>query len=155
MLEGIYESLITSDLEARLARLTGLHALITDIDPADQPHVLSRYVSDELTRRLESTKDEAQRLQIVNSVLSTMTQPETPLLRDARQLLALSRPAAPGQENRRLIRPSTPLSDAALLTNAHDEPSLGAELRAELDTADQVDLLLRLREVAWPPRPGA
>src|SRR6185312_1873548 len=35
----------------------------------------------------------------------------------------------------------TPLSDAALLTNAHGEPSLGAELRAELATADRVDLL--------------
>ena len=33
------------------------------------------------------------------------------------------------------------MSDAALLTNAHGEPSLGAELRAELDTSDTVDLL--------------
>ena len=39
------------------------------------------------------------------------------------------------------MRPATPLSDAALLTNAHGEPSLGAELRAELVTADEVDLL--------------
>ncbi len=39
------------------------------------------------------------------------------------------------------VRPRTPLSDAALLTNAHGEPSLGAELRAELDTSDTVDLL--------------
>ncbi len=33
------------------------------------------------------------------------------------------------------------MSDAALLTNSSDEPSLGAELRAEIDTADEVDLL--------------
>jgi superfamily II DNA or RNA helicase/HKD family nuclease len=33
------------------------------------------------------------------------------------------------------------LSDAALLTNSSDEPSLGAELRAEIDTSDEVDLL--------------
>ena len=39
------------------------------------------------------------------------------------------------------IRPATPLSNAALLTNARGEPSLGAELRAELVTADEVDLL--------------
>ena len=38
-------------------------------------------------------------------------------------------------------RPATPLSDAALLTNAHGEPSLGHEIRSELDSADQVDLL--------------
>jgi len=32
-------------------------------------------------------------------------------------------------------------SEDVLLTNAHGEPSLGSELRAELDSADQVDLL--------------
>jgi HKD family nuclease len=44
---------------------------------------------------------------------------------------------APGASVR---RPATPLRDAALLTNAHGEPNLGAELRAELDSADDVDL---------------
>ena len=52
-----------------------------------------------------------------------------------------------------------PLTDAALLTNAHGEPTLGAELRAEIDTADEVDLLcafvkwhgLRLLETAARP----
>ncbi|MGH3936771.1 MAG: phospholipase D-like domain-containing protein, partial [Pseudonocardiaceae bacterium] len=39
------------------------------------------------------------------------------------------------------MRPATPLSDVALLTNTPGEPSLGAELRAELASADQVDLL--------------
>ncbi len=41
----------------------------------------------------------------------------------------------------RLERPVTPLSSAALITNARDEPSLSAELRAELASADRVDLL--------------
>ena len=39
------------------------------------------------------------------------------------------------------VRPSIPMSEAALLTNSKDEPSLGAELRAEIDTADEADLL--------------
>jgi len=38
-------------------------------------------------------------------------------------------------------RPKTPLNDAALLTNAHGEPSLASELKAEIDSADSVDLL--------------
>ena len=33
------------------------------------------------------------------------------------------------------------MADAALLTNTRGEPSLGSELRAELDTCDEVDLL--------------
>ncbi len=38
-------------------------------------------------------------------------------------------------------RPKTPLNDAALLTNAPDEPSLAAELKAEIESADRIDLL--------------
>ncbi|TDQ61167.1 superfamily II DNA or RNA helicase [Actinomycetospora succinea] len=42
---------------------------------------------------------------------------------------------------RRLVRPTTPLAETALLTNTADEPTLAAELRSELATADHVDLL--------------
>ncbi len=45
-------------------------------------------------------------------------------------------------------RPKTPLNDAALLTNAHGEPSLASELRAELDSADSDRSALRVRHVA-------
>jgi superfamily II DNA or RNA helicase/HKD family nuclease len=38
-------------------------------------------------------------------------------------------------------RPKTPLNDAALLTNAFGEPNLASELRAEIDSADSIDLL--------------
>ncbi|MGK5501198.1 DUF3427 domain-containing protein, partial [Streptomyces sp. URMC 125] len=41
----------------------------------------------------------------------------------------------------RLRRPATPLSETALITNAPEDPNLGHELRAELATADRVDLL--------------
>ena len=46
-------------------------------------------------------------------------------------------------------RPSTPLSEAALLTNAPGEPGVGHEIRAELASADRVDLS-GLRQVARP-----
>uniref|UniRef100_UPI001FC9386A DUF3427 domain-containing protein n=1 Tax=Streptomyces carpinensis TaxID=66369 RepID=UPI001FC9386A len=39
------------------------------------------------------------------------------------------------------IRPLTPLSETSLLTNSPEDLSLGAELRAELATADRIDLL--------------
>ena len=38
-------------------------------------------------------------------------------------------------------RPQTSLSAAALLTNSREDPQLAAELRAELSSADRVDLL--------------
>ena len=57
------------------------------------------------------------------------------------QLMRIDAPAGLGTRTYERVRPSTPLSEAALLTNAHDEPNLGSELRAELDTSDEVDLL--------------
>ncbi len=58
-----------------------------------------------------------------------------------RQLLRLAPRPGPGTTTYELVRPSTPLAESALLTNAKGEPSLGTELKSEIDTADQVDLL--------------
>ena len=141
MREGIYESLVTRGLSRDLTRLDHLEQLLHDVDEADQPHVLARHVGDAVLRSLQATRDTARRVAIVNSVLDALqTSPEHGI-DQVRQLLALARPAAPGVPAVSAVRPSTPLSDAALLTNAHDEPSLGAELRAELDSSDEVDLL--------------
>ncbi len=42
---------------------------------------------------------------------------------------------------RNLRRPTTRLSDAALLTNGKDDPNLAGEIRAEMASANKVDLL--------------
>ena len=44
-------------------------------------------------------------------------------------------------KRRQLRRPVTRLSDSALLTNGKDDPNLAAEIRAEMESADSVDLL--------------
>ncbi len=90
---------------------------------------------------LQTTRDSGRRLEIVNELLTVLAEPAELIDSGVRQLLTLTPPPAPGSPQRFGRRPATPLSDAALLTNAQDEPSLGAELRAELDTADSVDLL--------------
>lgn len=59
----------------------------------------------------------------------------------ARQLRGLAMAPGPGVLDIEPVRPKTPLSDAALLTNSSGEPNLAAELRAEIDTSDEVDLL--------------
>jgi superfamily II DNA or RNA helicase/HKD family nuclease len=77
----------------------------------------------------------------VNELLTVLAEPTELIDSGVRQLLTLAPSPAPGSPQRFVRRPATPLSDTALLTNAQDEPSLGGELRAELDTADSVDLL--------------
>ncbi|MDT0349838.1 DUF3427 domain-containing protein [Pseudonocardia charpentierae] len=144
--EGVYETLRTLRLDAVLAELTGLTPRCEPVDPADVPHVLGRHVAEAVTRALTEERDPGRRLALVNDLLERVSAHGELLPDAAQQLVVLTREAAPGVH--RLQRPITPLSSAALLTNAPEEPSLGAELRAELASADQVDLLCAF--VRWP-----
>ncbi|MDN5744598.1 MAG: DEAD/DEAH box helicase family protein, partial [Nocardioidaceae bacterium] len=145
--EGMYESLLTARLEELLAERPDDTRLIYDVDGGDEPHVLARHVRNAVERALSDEKDPTQRRDLVNRILTQLGN-ETDLLgSSSRQLHFLHRPAGPGVEYIAPDRPSTPLSDAALLTNATGEPSLGSELRAELETADSVDLLIAF--VKW------
>ena len=70
-----------------------------------------------------------------------MLAPADTVLPGPEQLLALAQAEAPGVWRLLNVRPQVPLSRPALLTNASGDPKLGNELRAELATADRVDLL--------------
>ena len=141
MLEGIYESLLTESLSKRIDGEDGLTAHLSAIAVADQPAVLSRHVAQEVLRVLESTSDPAKRLQTVQALLDSLSDDADVVDPRITMLEALVGSESPGVIPISTKRPRTPLSDAALLTNAHGEPSLGAELKAELETADRVDLL--------------
>lgn len=139
--EGLYESLVTRRLRDRLAAQPLLVPEIAAIDPADQPAVLARHVHDAVQRVLAGERSTERRVELVNRILDDLGAIEDGSDEDPQQLWSLTAPGGPGRDQRSTSRPRTPLSDAALLTNAHGEPSLGAELRAELATADRVDLL--------------
>lgn len=145
--EGMYESLLTARLEQLLADRSDDTQLIYDIDSGDEPHVLARHVRAAVERALHDEKDPTQRRDIVNRVIAQLGNEADLLGSSSRQLYFLHRPAGPGVEYVIPERPATPLSDAALLTNAVGEPNLGSELRAELETADSVDLLIAF--VKW------
>lgn len=137
--EGVYESLRTTGLDAALARLVGLTPRFAPVESADEPHVLARHVAAAVERALLGESDPHRRLVIVNDLLGRVAALDEQVADRAEQLIVLTPEAAPGVH--RLERPVTPLSSAALLTNAPEEPSLAAELRAELGSADRVDLL--------------
>lgn len=142
MHRGLYESLLTLELDGRLAQNADLEAEIGSIDAIDQPHVLARHLQVVAERVIAATKDPVARVALVNALIEHLNEAAATVSDPPRQLLRLrGRSESIAREPTSRPRPSTPLSDAALLTNAHGEPSLGAELRAELDTSDTVDLL--------------
>ncbi len=141
MREGLYELLITTEVNGMLEDVAPLRQLVADVDEADQPHVLARHVHDTVLRSLRSIRSQERRIDLVNALVGHLDDTGASVPHESRQLLALTAPVAPGAANRAPVRPRTPLSDAALLTNSKGEPSLGAELRAEIDSSDEVDLL--------------
>lgn len=139
MEDGLYESLLTTQLAEELGSLDGLVATLAAIDPADQPHVMSRHVAEAITRKLEATRDPSARIGLVNQLMGLLATAGDMVEPPARALHAVGRPPGPGVSS--TTRPATPLAEAALLTNTRGEPSLGAELKAEIESANEVDLL--------------
>lgn len=149
MQEGLYESLLTEQLQRQVDAGQDWVSEIALVDDAELPLVLSRHLTPIIEKTLSRVRDTADRLDIVRRLLAVLVErdlaPDNPIVSpggEMQQLLSISRSAIAGQiVPAALRRPVTPLSEAALLTNARGEPTLAAELRAELDSVDGVDLL--------------
>ncbi|WP_186785541.1 DUF3427 domain-containing protein [Streptomyces misionensis] len=148
---GVYEKLITQDVRDELARFeaAGWTAIDAEVSVESAPHVLARYIGDAVRQKLAQLPPE-ERVKTANRVLEALatTTPTdvsttdvdtvSAIIDGPRQLLTLAKPEAPGVY---ALRPLTPLSETSLITNSPEDVSLGAELRAELATADRIDLL--------------
>lgn len=147
MEEGLYELLVSAGVRRQLAELgPEFEASITKIDDADLPRIISQHIAEALARHVTPSTA----LKLVNDLLRDLADEEENTLPDGdvSLLRAIEKPAILGTHRSYDQRPTTPLREAALLTNAPDEPSLGPELRAELVSADSVDLLCAF--VMWP-----
>ncbi len=139
---GLYESLVTKRLDELLAEDALLNADIAGVDPAEQPYVLGRHLGEVVTRRLKRERSPEARVELINRLITLLEDGSGDAVGPGpRQLLSLLPTPAPGVTRLSSTRPATPLSDAALLTNASGEPALASELRAEMSSADHVDLL--------------
>jgi superfamily II DNA or RNA helicase/HKD family nuclease len=145
---GLHERLVTQELHDQIQGLeaAGWKAIDAEVSPESTPHVLARHIGETIGRRLAQLPQNEQ-VAVANQIMQSLTGStpgpdegtrNTTIVDGPRQLLALAEQEAPGVY---AIRPLTPLSETALITNAPDDPSLGAELRAELATADRIDLL--------------
>jgi superfamily II DNA or RNA helicase/HKD family nuclease len=147
--EGLYESVLTERLQQLLSADGRKEADIARIEEVEQPIVLTRHLGPIIQQTLRGVRDPEKRVDIVRQLLAVLAEhglPADQLVTDAhaqaQQLLSVvSSSPVEGMATPTLRRPVTPLSDAALLTNARGEPTLAAELRAELASADGVDLL--------------
>ncbi len=136
LVPGLHERLLTEPLARRLV---ALRSILRDVDPAEQAQVLGEHVGRATARALARQPAE-QRVALTNRLLALLEDAE-PVAPGPQHLLAVAREVQTGVWQLDQTRPAVPLSRPALLTNATSDPKLGHELRAELASADGVDLL--------------
>jgi superfamily II DNA or RNA helicase len=142
---GVYEKLLDQATERALSRLPGLEFVFDKLEETGTPHAYSQHFWNLLRQALPILPVSEQKALLNRLVVTLSENPDLPHVEDA-QLLASDRPilkeirtttGAPS-----LPRPSTPLSVSSLLTGSSDEPALEHELRAEMASADRVDILV-------------
>ncbi len=150
---GLYDQLIDGLLGERLNALTHqrLAADIQDVDPAELPdrlgEALGRWAHDALSAVGSDQRAEAA-IELSKAVLGAIAglqpdavAPDRALLAPVQRLAAIEA-LAPTDEPIPIRRPLTPLRDTVLMTNARDQPAVGREIQAEIDSADRIDLVL-------------
>ncbi|WP_120314220.1 DUF3427 domain-containing protein [Mycolicibacterium monacense] len=141
---GMYESLLTNNLREQLALAPELRPSYGAVDSAEQALAIARHLAPIIERALRAAGTTEERITLARRILGLLpdTDGEAPHPLEPGKLTRLEEVAsAAALDHTPVLRPATPFSDAALMTNARNEPTLAAELRAELASADHVDLL--------------
>lgn len=140
---GIYEQVLDAELQELLDSYPDLKPILRKIDDEEAPQVYAQFLAKVLGKALHVAKKN-QRVDIINRLLELLSatdgldyvQRHTVLANDKNMLLQVRDSTDP------LARPKTPLSISALLTGHGIDPPLEHELRAEMLTADRVDILI-------------
>ncbi|WP_458317233.1 DUF3427 domain-containing protein [Mycolicibacterium brisbanense] len=142
---GLYESLLTERLNAALVDRPDLEPTFSTVDDAEQALTIARHLLPVIERQLKAAGGAEARAELLRNLLKVLddsdAQQEVLHIDDAAKIHRLDAVRMKTLGAAVLPRPATPLSDTALMTNARNEPTLAAELRAELASADHVDLL--------------
>lgn len=140
---GIYEQLLDEELQELLNSNPNLKSVLRKIDDEEAPQVYTQFVGKVLGKALEVAKKN-QRVDIINRLIELLSatdgldyvQRHVLLSEDKNLLTQVSESTCP------LARPKTPIATSALLTGQGIDPPLEHELRAEMLTADRVDILI-------------
>jgi superfamily II DNA or RNA helicase/HKD family nuclease len=144
---GLYEQVIDDELKRLMERLDGaLKATERPLDPGESHVVLAQHLAKRIARALAAVPSEgrvARQVAMCNDILDRLSvgQPEdtSRIAPGGDQLMALAFPSLVAAET--VSRPDTPLAASCLFTGTRLDPSLVSQLRKELRSADQVDIL--------------
>ncbi|HQX90656.1 MAG TPA: DUF3427 domain-containing protein [Moraxellaceae bacterium] len=139
--QGLYDLLLSNDLREQLSALDGRYAIdIREVKGSDRRRRLVADLARRLADALEqfNEEDEAGLLEIelINGVLAQLNNQEPPVTSPVEALFSVH------EQNTEVSPPRTGLSQPWLFAAGRNDIDLLSELRAELSSADQVDILI-------------
>ena len=138
LVEGIYETLRTVELDRRLAELA-VDARFGQVSDEYVDEFLLQHVGSVLRDHLDQHGSAKAKLALIARLMNVL-QPGFGTPRDE-QVEQLEQIGAGPIGDLAHVRPEVPLSETALFTNSAGGPRLHLELGRELESADRVDLL--------------
>jgi len=147
--EGLYEALITDCLLQRLRDVPDDLVDRRRLHSAEAPDRIAIHISREVERALADVP-EKDRIAVGVTVARAIVERLSEISAEA----GIEQPISSGEvlqrvmgrnpdgTPRRLAAPLTPLLDTALLTNAPGEPNLWRQIQSEIESADEIDVLM-------------
>lgn len=154
---GLYEQVINQKLDSELSTVLEARKFTAPIDKAEASKVLTQYLSEVVQQGLDNVADNGGDLsaqialtnQIVSLIQNTTKEADFAALgvaQRAEQLLALLRENDPrlllGKTAIDVEHPETSVAQSSLFTGAIHEPQMFSELKKEINSADQIDMLV-------------
>jgi superfamily II DNA or RNA helicase len=148
----VYEALVTTALEIDIRDVAAQYeSSVRALANAEAADRFSRHVAAVLTRVIEQFPEEERATLgrvIVHELLDLLAKnsdavdPRLDIPRDPAEILESIVRRHPDGSVHALELPLTPLLDTTLLTNAPGEPAIAHELRAEVHSADSIDVVI-------------
>lgn len=141
--EGLYERLLDEELRGQLEGHPELKPVLRKLDDESAPHAYAQFLGQLLHQALRIV-DAERRLPLLNRLIELISATDGLDYLARKKLLETGKPILSelGKGSHPRPRPATPLATSALLTGLGHDPPLEHELRAEMATADGVDILV-------------
>lgn len=154
---GLYEQVINTEISSELSEIPENRKSIVPIDKAEASKVLAQYVSGIVEKGLDNLLDKGgditTQVKLINRIIDSIRQATSEVgfiklsvEEHAEQLLALldekDTNLLLGRKASDFGRPETSVSNSSLFTGAQNEPQMFAELKKEIVSADQIDILV-------------
>lgn len=147
---GAYDQLVTQELAARIKDLPAERVLREALESDEAPEVLARHLKFLVRRVIAAVVDHddpLERIRMSNRIVRALSEITDDLVTaedlidesPAPVLWAITPPGTTSGES--FESPAVRLSESTLLVNGRGQPKIGAEIRKELSTTDDVDLL--------------